>query len=176
MGDDVAILSAPGESRECVEIARLVRREAERGVPFDRMAVLLRAPGPYRALLEEAFTRASVPAYFAQSMMRPDPSGRAFLALLACAGEGLSTRRFSEYLSLGAVPDAVAGAPPDPLPRSDRWVPVVRRNCVRPQLTSLVATVSGVCDPVVDAETGLSFQPICGRFRCMDGYPQVRPA
>ncbi len=40
LGDDVLLLSAPGESRECVEIARLVRSEAERGIPFDRMAVL----------------------------------------------------------------------------------------------------------------------------------------
>ena len=124
LGEDVVVLSAPGESRECVEVARLVRREAERGVPFDRMAVLLRAPGQYRALLEEAFSRAGVPAYFAQGTVRPDPAGRAFLALLACAAEGLSARRFAEYLSLGEVPDAtVQGTPPAPLPAGDRWVP-----------------------------------------------------
>ena len=46
LGDDVTILSAPGESRECVEIARLCQREAARGVRFDRMAILLRAPAP----------------------------------------------------------------------------------------------------------------------------------
>src|SRR5437870_10908890 len=65
LGDDVLLLSAPGESRECVEIARLVRREAERGIPFDRMAVLLRAPGQYRPLPEEAFARAAIPAHLA---------------------------------------------------------------------------------------------------------------
>src|SRR5262249_7240093 len=44
---------------------------------------------------------------------RPDPSGRAFLALLDCALEGLSARRFAEYLSLGQVPPLdAAGAPP----------------------------------------------------------------
>ena len=123
LGDDVELLSAPGESRECVEIARLVRREAERGVPFDRMAVLLRAPSQYRALLEEAFARAGVPAHFASGTVRPDPAGRAFLSLLACAAEGLSARAFAEYLSLGEVPDAVAGAPPPPPPEGDRWVP-----------------------------------------------------
>ena len=112
LGDDVQILSAPGESRECVEIARRVLEEAARGTPFDRMAVLLRAPGQYRALLEEAFARAGVPAYFASGTLRPDPAGRAFLALLACAAEGLSARSFAEYLSLGEVPDAVEGAPP----------------------------------------------------------------
>src|SRR5207249_68165 len=42
-----------------------------------------------------------------------DPSGRAFLALLACAAEGLSARRFGEYLSLGQVPSLDPdGAPP----------------------------------------------------------------
>ena len=124
LGDDVVVLSAPGESRECVEIARRVLREAGRGVPFDRMAILLRAPQQYRALLEEALGRAGVPAHFARGTVLPDPSGRAFLALLACAAGGLSARRFAEYLSLGEVPDATAqGAPPAPLPSGDRWVP-----------------------------------------------------
>ena len=122
-GEDVLLLSAPGESRECVEIARLVLREAARGVPFDQMAVLLRAPSQYRALLEEAFARAGVPAYFASGTLKPSAPGRAFLALLACAAEGLSARAFAEYLSLGEVPDAVEGAPPPPPPAGDRWVP-----------------------------------------------------
>jgi CRISPR/Cas system-associated exonuclease Cas4 (RecB family) len=134
LGDDVVVLSAPGESRECVEIARLVRREAERGVPFDRMAVLLRAPGQYRALLEEAFVRAGVPAYFAQGTVHPNPAGRAFLALLACAAEGLSARRFAEYLSLGEVPNATAqGAPPEAPAAGERWVPPDAELTARPE-------------------------------------------
>ena len=36
----------------------------------------------------------------------PDPAGRAFFALLECAAEGVSARKFAEYLSLGQVPDA----------------------------------------------------------------------
>ncbi len=139
LGDDVQIISAPGESRECVEIARLVRREAGRGVPFDRMAVLLRAPGQYRALLEEAFSRAQVPAFFATGTLRPDPAGRAFLALLACAAEGLSARSFGEYLSLGEVPAAVGGAPPAPPPSGDRWVPPdaeLRPSLCRPPIST----------------------------------------
>ncbi len=123
LGDDVLLISAPGESRECVELARLVRKEADRGVPFDRMAVLLRAPGQYRPLLEEAFARAGIPAHFASGTLRPDPAGRAFLALLACAADGLSARRFAEYLSLGEVPPAVRGEPPPAPPAGDRWVP-----------------------------------------------------
>ena len=45
-----------------------------------------------------------VPAYFDRGIRRPDPAGRAFIALLSCAVEGLSARRFDEYLSLGQVP------------------------------------------------------------------------
>src|SRR5205814_5788926 len=97
-------------------------REAEAGVPFDRMAVLLRAPAQYRPLLEEALARAGVPGHFASGTLRPDPAGRAFLALLACAAERFSARRFAEYLSLGEVPQALAGAPPPAPPSGERWV------------------------------------------------------
>src|SRR5262249_44538808 len=90
---------------------RGIQQEAERGVPFDQIAVLLRSPVEYRPHLEEAFRRATLPAYFARGTTRPDPAGRALLALLACAGERLSARRFAEYLSLGQVPDAEAGGP-----------------------------------------------------------------
>src|SRR5262249_1728461 len=123
LGDDVLLLSAPGESRECVEIARLVRREAERRAPCDPRPALPLGPRQYRPLLEEAFARAGIPAHFASGTLQPDPAGRAFLAILACAAEGLSARRFAEYLSLGEVPPAVEGAPPPPLPPGDRWVP-----------------------------------------------------
>ena len=103
--------SAPGEGRECVEIARRVLREARRGVAFDDMAVLVRAPANYLGLLEHALERAGVPAYFERGTRRPHAGGRAFLALLACADEGLSANRFAEYLSLGQLPSADATAP-----------------------------------------------------------------
>ena len=123
LDDTIVIFSAPGESRECVEIARHVLRAAESGVPFDRMAVLLRAPEQYRAHLEEGFARAGIPTYFERGTILPDPSGRAFLALLACAVNRLSARRFAEYVSLGEVPDDDNGAPPHPSAPGDRWVP-----------------------------------------------------
>jgi ATP-dependent helicase/nuclease subunit B len=104
--DSVQIFSAPGEGREATEIARRVIREAARGVRFDEIAVLLRAPQTYLGLIEHAFARAGIPAWFERGTRRPDPAGRAFLALLACAEEQLSARRFAEYLSLGQVPVA----------------------------------------------------------------------
>jgi CRISPR/Cas system-associated exonuclease Cas4 (RecB family) len=97
--------SAPGEGRECVEIARRVLREARAGVPFDEMAVFVRSPQHYHGLLEHAFERAGVRGWFDRGSRRPHPAGRAFLALLACAAEGLSASRFAEYLSLGQLPD-----------------------------------------------------------------------
>lgn len=103
--DEIVFFSAPGEEREAVEIARRILGEAEKGVPFDRMAILLRGPENYSGLIEAALGRAGVPAYFTRGNRRPDPSGRALLALLACAAEGLSARRFAEYLSFAQVPD-----------------------------------------------------------------------
>lgn len=102
--DSFELFAAPGEGREAVEIARRVLEIGRGGGAFDRVAVALREPGLYWPLLEEAFGRAGIPAYFSQGSRRPDPAGRAFLALLACAGEALSASRFAEYLSLGQVP------------------------------------------------------------------------
>ena len=121
--DEIAVISAPGESRECVELARRIHALAGEGVRFDRIAILLRSPEEYRPHLVEALRRAGIPAHFARGAVAPDPAGRAFAALLACGAENLSARRFAEYLSLGEVPDAdAAGSPPDPTERGRRWV------------------------------------------------------
>ena len=122
---DVRFLSAPGEGRECVEIARRIIEEARAGVPFDEMAVFLRSPQRYIGLLEHAFKRVradgdegreGIPAWFDRGTQRPHPAGRAFLAILACACEKLSARRFAEYLSLAQVP------PLDPADRSTTFI------------------------------------------------------
>src|SRR5438094_527849 len=60
LDETVTLRSWPGEAREAVEIARAVQAAAARGVPFDRMAVLLRSPTDYREHLEEAFRRAAI--------------------------------------------------------------------------------------------------------------------
>ena len=112
------LFSAPGESLECVEIARRIRALAAERTPFDRIAVLLRNVEQYQPLLEEALRRAATPGYFSRGAARPDPDGRAFLALLACAGEGCSASRFAEYLSLGQLPPVDEnGAPVKPTPK-----------------------------------------------------------
>ena len=117
--------SAPGEGRECVEIARRILKEAagdcttgSRVAPdgprpptrFDEIAILIRSPQQYVGVLEHALGRAGIPAYFDRGTRRPDPAGRAFLAILSCAAENCSAKRFAEYLSLAQVPslDAVS--------------------------------------------------------------------
>ena len=86
------------------------------------MAVLLRAPQLYGSLLESALRRAGVPAWFARATSRPDPAGRAFLALLDCALENLSARRFAEYLSLAQVPNLDEKGQPQIDPDATAWV------------------------------------------------------
>ena len=126
---DVRFFSAPGEGRECVEIARRILDEVRAGVKFDEIAVFVRSADRYAGLLEHAFrrvrgssgtdgsggpggTRDGIPAYFEHGTRRPHPAGRAFLAILACACEKLSARRFAEYLSLAQVPQ-LDGARPE---------------------------------------------------------------
>ncbi len=116
----VELISAPSEEQECLEIARRIRLGVSQGVGFDQMVVALRSPEFYLPLVEEALRRSGVPAYFSHGTVRPDPAGRAFLALLECASEGLSASRFAEYLSLGQVPELnEEGTPPS---REVEWV------------------------------------------------------
>ena len=116
----VDLFSAAGEGQECVEIARRMHRAAAGGLAFDRMAILLRQPAAYLPLVEDALSRARIPAYVTRGALRPNPAGRAFLSLLACAGERLSASRFAEYLSLGQTPEpAKGGGPPQ---RDAPWV------------------------------------------------------
>lgn len=89
-------------------------------ISFDRIAILLRDPDRYQPLIEEALARAGIPAFFTHGTVRPDPAGRALLALLACASEGLSASRFAEYLSLGQVPRP--GADGNPVAHEVPWV------------------------------------------------------
>ena len=155
-GDGVTLFSAPGEARECVEIARAVQQQARLGIPLDQMAVLLRAPQVYAGPLETALRRAGVEAWFVRGTRAPDPAGRAFLALLACAAEQLSARRFSEYLSLGQVPQPDdQGAPPTD---RARWVPpseadeVLPAPPVQPSLFDRVDVEPAASDAGPDAD------------------------
>jgi CRISPR/Cas system-associated exonuclease Cas4 (RecB family) len=119
--DPALLFSAPGESFECVEIARRIHALAQQGTPFDRIAILLRNVDPYQPLVEEALRRAGIGHYFSRGAARPDPAGRAFLALLACASDSCSASRFAEYLSLGQTPPLNPDGSPQIRPTE--WIP-----------------------------------------------------
>ncbi len=118
----IDLFAAPGESFECVEIARRILAAAQTGIPFDRIAILLRHPDRYQPLVDDALRRGGIPAFFTRGTKRPDAAGRAFLALIACAEERLSAARFAEYLSLAQVPEpgrqAEVAVPADELSRA----------------------------------------------------------
>jgi CRISPR/Cas system-associated exonuclease Cas4 (RecB family) len=100
----IAVCSASSEALEAAEVARRIHGVAADGTPFDHIAILLRSPERGQPVIEEALHRAGIPAWFARGARRPDPAGRAFLALLSCARDGLTEAGFGEYLSLGQAP------------------------------------------------------------------------
>ncbi len=144
----VKLQNWPGEPRECVEIVRSIQVEAALGVPFDQMAVLLNSPGDYRAHLEEAFARATIPTYFVRGTTAPDPAGRAMLALLSCSADGLSAKRFAEYLSLGQVP-----APESNKNVESRWV------APADELVARIAETEELDNTAVSADSALVAKP-----------------
>lgn len=156
-GDQIEIFSAPGEGRECVEIARRVLSLARVGLPFDRVAILLRSADLYRSHLAEALSRSGIPVHFARGAVRPEPAGRAFCCLLDCAAEGLSAQRFAEYLSLGQVPDAVSGKPPEAPLRGDLWVAPDAE-------TTLASILAGTTD-LMPAQNSAVSEPSHGSVR-----------
>ena len=148
------IIAAPGEGREAVEIARRAHELALHGVPFDDMAILLREPGSYLGLVEEALDRAGIPAWFTRGTVRPDPAGRALLTLLHCASERLSATRFAEYLSLGQVPRA-------PAPPSDSVeVPWVEPDGEQLVFKTLLSTARARVEAPGDAAADETAEPV----------------
>ncbi len=112
----VVVRSGTTEAEECVELARAILDaiEAPARTPLDRIAIVLREPERYRVPLTEALSRAGIPFHLEQGARRPDPSGRAFLALLDCAASHLSARAFAEYLAFGVLPQTDASGAPSP--------------------------------------------------------------
>ncbi len=116
----VTLRACRTEAQEGVEAVRFLLDRSRAGVPFDRMAVVVRTPVLHAAPVEEALRRADVPYVSSREARRPHPAGRALLALLRCAEDGLSARRFAEYLSFGQVPAAALEAEAHP-----SWLPAV---------------------------------------------------
>ena len=109
--------ASASEFQEATEVARRIDRA---DTPFDRIAVVARNRSQ-QAALQAALTAAEIPAFWARGVRRPDPRGRAFLALLDCAEENLSAERFAEYMSFGQVPPSATDGTVAPVPTP--WVP-----------------------------------------------------
>jgi CRISPR/Cas system-associated exonuclease Cas4 (RecB family) len=117
--DTVTMFAAPGEAIEAVEIARAILADARRGVPFEQVAIALRAREAYATHVEAALHRAGIPAYFEGGSRRPHPSGRALALLLACKVERGSGRRLAEYLATAELPRVARTAPEPTLPATE---------------------------------------------------------
>ena len=104
LDDSVRFLSAPGESLEAVEIARLVLEEAERGVRFQEMTVLVRESSVYNSHLASAFDRAGIPAFFLDGVPRIDPAARALGLLLDLLDADLDRAQVAEFLTTARIP------------------------------------------------------------------------
>ena len=163
-GDEsFTFFSAAGEGQEAVEIARRALELAGDGVPFDDMAILLRQPNSVLPLVEDALGRAGIPAYFARGNTRPDPSGRALLALLNCAAEGLSATAFAEYLSFDQVP--AEEDPENPPRRSEAetdavpWVAPVGEQLVLKSLVVAGETSEEEPGPLVTSRAVVGAEP-----------------
>ena len=93
--DQREVVSAPGEAREAIQIARRVLAEAQRGVLFDEMAVLVRAPAavprPARACAGtcRAFPRASIAGLASARSGGPRHAGLALLRRRRTVGAAL---------------------------------------------------------------------------------------
>ncbi len=168
----VDVFSAAGEGQECVEIARRIRSAAAAGAAFDRIAILVRQPTAYLPLVEDALGRAAIPAYVTRGSLRPNPAGRAFLALLACAAERLSASRFAEYLSLGQTPEPAAdGAPPDL--EETPWVAPAGEQLVLKSLAA--APAPGASSPQLEPSPQLEL-PGIGSEDAGDSRERAAPA
>jgi ATP-dependent helicase/nuclease subunit B len=81
--DRVEILSAPGEHAEIEEIAARILTWAEAGLPFARMAVILRDRETYLPLIREVFGRAGIPFYGPGAQPRAETEAGRILSRIA---------------------------------------------------------------------------------------------
>lgn len=106
------VVSAPGEVEEVREIARSILRLArEEGIPFREIAVLLRNPDAYSALIREVFEHAGIRFFLHQGLpLSATGAGRGFDLLFALAGTEFARQEVIDFLT--AAPLAPERVPP----------------------------------------------------------------
>jgi ATP-dependent helicase/nuclease subunit B len=99
----VRLVTAPGEAAEVRAIARQLLREAERGVPFEEMGVVLPHPETYAPLFTDLLARLGVPHKLHPSLpLRFGRAARSLLLLFRC--RGLERAAVMEFLTFAPVP------------------------------------------------------------------------
>jgi len=102
-GDSVELLTAPGEAAEVRTLVRRLLREAERGVPFEEMGVILPRPEEYAPLFTDLLSRLGIPFKLHPSLpLRFGRCARSLLLLFRC--RGLSRAAVMEFLTFAPVP------------------------------------------------------------------------
>jgi RecB family exonuclease len=122
--DSVALVSAPGEGAEVRALVRRLLREANRGVPFEEMGVVLPRPDTYAPLFTDLLKRLGVPHRLHPSLpLRFGRAARSLLLLLRC--RGLARAAVMEFLTFAPVPfPELLGPNADPQP--PRWDAISR--------------------------------------------------
>jgi ATP-dependent helicase/nuclease subunit B len=101
--DAVELVTAPGEAAEVRAIARRLLREAERGVPFEEMGVVLPRPETYAPLFCDLLGHLGIPHRLHPSLpLRFGRAARSLLLLFRC--RGLSRPAVMELLTFAPVP------------------------------------------------------------------------
>jgi ATP-dependent helicase/nuclease subunit B len=115
----VELLTAPGEAAEVRAIARVLLREAARGVPFEDMSVILPRPQEYAPLVTDLFGRVGIPYRLHPSLpLRFGRTARSLLLLFRC--RGLPRAEVLELLTFAPIPFAeMLGE--EVTPRPARW-------------------------------------------------------
>ena len=94
----LAIVAAPGETREVREAVREVAKSIRAGVPAGESAILFRDGARYRSLAHEILQSACIPHYIPGGLhLSETPAGRAALLLLRLAGSELRRNDVIEF-------------------------------------------------------------------------------
>ncbi len=117
--ESVDLVTAPGEAAEVRAIVRALVREAERGVAFEDMGVILPRPADYAPLFTDLLARLGVPYRLHPSLpLRFGRTARSLLLLFRC--RGLPRAEVMEFLTFAPVPFAeMLGE--DVTPRPAQW-------------------------------------------------------
>ena len=104
-GDTIELLSAPGEAREAMEIARrCLRWVREQGLKFSEIGILLRSQEPYAPLLAETFSHAGIPFYLhGGTMLWNSREGQSLRLIFKILKEDWSRSSVMEFITFAPL-------------------------------------------------------------------------